>query len=99
MPLQTDPTIIYAMADKFNGNLTKEDMSIDSPYNTYLHVGLPPTPIAMAGRESIHAALHPEGGNALYFVAKGGGAHQFSDSLSEHNKAVAKYQLDLRKNE
>ena len=99
MPLQTDPTIIYAMADKFNGNLTKEDMSIDSPYNTYLHVGLPPTPIAMAGRESIHAALHPEGGNALYFVAKGGGAHQFSDSLSEHNKAVAKYQLDLQKNE
>jgi UPF0755 protein len=93
MPLQTDPTIIYALHDKFDGNLRKEDMVIDSPYNTYIHTGLPPTPIAIAGRASIHAALHPDSGNALYFVAKGGGAHHFSDTLGEHNKAVAKYQL------
>jgi UPF0755 protein len=93
MPLQTDPTIIYALHDKFDGNLRKEDMVINSPYNTYIHTGLPPTPIAIAGRASIHAALHPDSGNALYFVATGGGAHHFSDTLGEHNKAVAKYQL------
>jgi UPF0755 protein len=99
MPLQTDPTIIYALRDKFDGNLRKQDMVINSPYNTYINTGLPPTPIAIAGRGSIHAALHPDDGNALYFVAKGGGAHHFSDTLSEHNKAVSKYQLGNHDNE
>ena len=99
MPLQTDPTIIYAMQDKFNGNLGKKDMVINSPYNTYTNSGLPPTPIAIAGRDSIHAALHPDSGNSLYFVAKGGGAHHFSATLNEHNKAVAKYQLGNHDNE
>lgn len=99
MPLQTDPSIIYAMHDMFDGNLRKQDMVINSPYNTYINTGLPPTPIAIAGRASIHAALHPDSGNALYFVAKGGGAHHFSDTLSEHNKAVARYQLGNQANE
>jgi len=99
MPLQTDPTIIYAMQDRFNGNLSQQDMGINSPYNTYINTGLPPTPIATAGRDSIHAALHPEAGTALYFVAKGGGTHHFSDTLSEHKKAVAKYQLGNQDNE
>lgn len=99
MPLQTDPTIIYAMQDKFDGNLKKQDMVINSPYNTYTNTGLPPTPIAIAGRDSIHAALHPDGGNSLYFVAKGGGAHHFSDTLTDHLKAVAKYQLGNQDNE
>jgi len=92
MPLQADPTVIYALGDQFTGDIRKLDMAIDSPYNTYTNSGLPPTPIALAGRDSLHAALHPDGGSALYFVAKGDGAHHFSDTLNEHEKAVARYQ-------
>ena len=93
MLLQTDPTVIYAMGENYDGNIRRKDLSIDSPYNTYLYAGLPPTPIAIPGLEAIRAALHPEEGNTLYFVAKGDGSHHFSETLSEHNKAVAKYQL------
>jgi len=93
MKLQTDPTVIYAMGRQFNGNIRKKDLDIDSPYNTYRYKGLPPGPISLVGREAINAALHPEAGKALYFVAKGDGSHYFSDTLNEHNKAVAKYQL------
>jgi len=96
MLLQTDPTIIYAMGDTFNGNIQRKDLKIDSPYNTYVNPGLPPTPIALAGREAIHAVLHPADGNSLYFVAKGDGSHHFSETLKEHNQAVAKYQLSKR---
>jgi UPF0755 protein len=93
MKLQTDPTVIYAMGRQFNGNIRKKDLDIDSPYNTYRYKGLPPGPISLVGREAINAALHPEAGKALYFVAKGDGSHYFSETLNEHNKAVAKYQL------
>lgn len=93
MKLQTDPTVIYAMGLKFDGNIRKKDLNIDSPHNTYRYRGLPPTPIALAGREAIHAALNPEPGKALYFVSKGDGSHYFSETLQEHNRAVAKYQL------
>ena len=94
MKLQTDPTVIYAMGENFDGNIRRKDLGIDSPFNTYRYKGLPPTPIAAAGRASIHAALQPERGEALYFVATGkDGRHHFSRTLAEHNKAVAKYQL------
>lgn len=92
MPLQTDPTVIYGMGDAFAGNLRKEDLLRDMPFNTYLHTGLPPTPISMPGIESLRAALHPEQGDTLYFVARGGGAHVFSKTLAEHNKAVDQFQ-------
>lgn len=94
MKLQTDPTVIYAMGNSFDGNLHHRDLGIDSPYNTYVYAGLPPTPIALPGRESIHAALHPADDNTLYFVAKGDGSHYFSETLDEHNKAVTRFQLD-----
>lgn len=93
MRLQTDPTVIYAMGQSFDGNIRRKDLDIDSPYNTYRYTGLPPTPIALAGREAIHAALHPKEGKELYFVARGDGSHHFSETLMEHNKAVRKYQL------
>ena len=93
MLLQTDPTVIYALGRNFNGDIHNRDLNIDSPFNTYTNKGLPPTPIASPGRASIDAALHPEAGTALYFVAMGDGHHHFSDTLAEHNKAVAKYQL------
>ncbi len=93
MKLQTDPTVIYAMGENYNGNIRRKDLKTDSPYNTYVVAGLPPTPIALPGVEAIHAALHPEQGEALYFVAKGDGSHYFSKTLKEHNRAVAKYQL------
>ena len=94
MKLQTDPTVIYAMGIKYDGNIRKKDLRIDSPYNTYRCNGLPPTPIALAGREAIHAALHPENDDTLYFVSKKDGSHYFSKTLYEHNKAVKKYQLN-----
>ena len=94
MKLQTDPTVIYAMGIKYDGNIRKKDLRIDSPYNTYRYNGLPPTPIALAGREAIHAALHPENDDTLYFVSKKDGSHHFSKTLYEHNKAVKKYQLN-----
>ena len=93
MKLQTDPTVIYAMGKKYKGNIRKKDLKIDSPYNTYRYHGLPPTPIALVGQEAIHAALHPEEGDTLYFVSKNDGSHYFSKTLDEHNKAVRKYQL------
>jgi UPF0755 protein len=92
MPLQTDPTVIYGIGPKFDGNLRKADLRKDSPYNTYMHKGLPPTPIAMPSRESIMAAAHPEKSNALYFVAKGDGSSHFSITLDEHENAVDLYQ-------
>jgi len=97
MKLQTDPTVIYAMGKQFNGNIRKKDLDIDSPYNTYRYKGLPPSPIALVGREAVHAALHPEEGKSLYFVAKGDGSHYFSETLKEHNQAVVKYQLNKSK--
>lgn len=93
MLLQTDPTVIYAMGRNFDGDIRSRDLALASPFNTYINKGLPPTPIASPGRASIHAALHPDGGSALYFVATGDGHHYFSDTLEEHNRAVAKYQL------
>lgn len=93
MKLETDPTLIYAMGDSFDGNLSREHLGMDSPYNTYRYPGLTPTPIAMPGAASIDAALHPAPGDAMFFVAKGDGTHYFSSSLEEHNAAVAKYQL------
>jgi UPF0755 protein len=93
MKLQTDPTVIYGMGKAFDGDLRRSDLQADTPYNTYVHHGLPPTPIAMPGREAIHAVLHPEDGDSLYFVAKGDGSHEFSATLTEHNQAVRRYQL------
>jgi len=95
MRLQTDPTVIYGLGEDFDGNLKKSHLlDASNPYNTYKHKGLPPTPIAMPGRDSIHAALHPEAGSALYFVSRGDGSHYFSSTLEEHNRAVVKYQLN-----
>ena len=93
MRLQTDPTVIYGLGAAFDGNLRKRDLLADAPYNTYTRGGLPPTPICLPGRKSIAAAMHPAGGDALYFVARGDGSHEFSATLDEHNRAVQKYQL------
>lgn len=93
MRLQSDPTVIYGMGDAYDGNIRLKDLRTDTPYNSYTRFGLPPTPICMPGRAALDAALHPEPGNALYFVAKGDGTHQFSATLKEQNAAVEKYQL------
>lgn len=95
MRLQTDPSVIYGIGDKFDGNIRRKDLVTDTIYNTYTRAGLPPTPIAMPGLASINAALHPENTKALYFVGKGDGSHKFSNSLAEHNRAVAQYQLKI----
>ena len=92
MPLQTDPTVIFGLGDKFDGTLHKRDLQQDTPWNTYTRPGLPPTPIAMPGDAALVAALHPATTNALYFVARGDGSSEFSASLDEHNRAVNKYQ-------
>lgn len=92
MLLQTDPTVIYGLGEKFDGNLRKKDLKQDNKYNTYTRSGLPPTPIAMPGLASIKAALNPAKTDALYFVAKGNGESHFSNNLADHNRAVAKYQ-------
>jgi UPF0755 protein len=93
MMLQTDPTVIYGLGDKFDGNLRRRDLLADTPWNTYTRAGLPPTPIAMPGKAALLAAAQPASSKALYFVAKGDGSSQFSDTLEAHNRAVAKYQL------
>jgi UPF0755 protein len=93
MLLQTDPTVIYGMGERYQGNLRREDLLTDSPYNTYMRPGLPPTPIALPGLASLRAALHPSHENSLYFVARGDGSHAFSETLEEHNRAVRQYQL------
>lgn len=95
MALATDPTVIYGMGSGYNGNITKRDLRTDTPYNTYMRAGLPPTPIAMPGKPAIDAALHPAPGKDLYFVARsdGSGSHVFSSNLAAHNRAVACYQL------
>ena len=98
MKLQTDPTVIYGLGDAYKGNLTRKNLLEDTPYNTYTRAGLPPTPIALPGREAIHAALHPQSGDSLFFVGKGDGHHYFSSSLAEHESAVRKYQLMRVKN-
>ena len=96
MLLQTDPTVIYGLGTKFDGNLHKRDLLADTPYNTYTRAGLPPTPIALPGRASIAAALNPEQTKALYFVSRGDGTSEFSETLTDHNRAVEKYQLGVR---
>ena len=92
MRLQTDPTVIYGIGSNYDGNIRKRDLLTDTPYNTYTRSGLPPTPIAMPGLDSIKAALHPAHTNDIYFVAKGDGTHTFSTNLTDHNRAVARYQ-------
>ena len=92
MLLQTDPTVIYGMGDKFDGNLRKRDLRADSPYNTYTRRGLTPTPIALPGLAALQATLHPAQTDALYFVSRGDGSSQFSSTLTAHNRAVNRYQ-------
>jgi UPF0755 protein len=92
MMLQTDPTVIYGLGEKFDGKLRKKDLLADTPYNTYTRAGLPPTPIAMPGQASLQAALHPAKTPALYFVARGDGSSEFSRTLAEHERAVTRYQ-------
>ena len=93
MKLQTDPTVIYGIKDRYDGNIRRSDLTDVNPYNTYVIDGLPPTPIAMPGKASIEAALNPKPTDYLYFVAKGGGAHYFSRTLDEHNQAVREFIL------
>ncbi|EAR55177.1 hypothetical protein SKA34_11625 [Photobacterium sp. SKA34] len=97
MPLQTDPTVIYGMGDKYDGNIRKKDLRTPTPYNTYTMKGLPPTPIAMPSKASVFAAVNPDESNYYYFVADGKGGHKFSATLVEHNRAVRAYLKTLRK--
>jgi UPF0755 protein len=92
MMLQTDPSVIYGLGEKFDGNLRKKDLRADTPHNTYTRTGLPPTPIAMPGQAALQAALNPAKTTALYFVARGDGSSEFSRTLAEHERAVTKYQ-------
>lgn len=97
MKLDTDPSVIFGMGSAYAGNIRKKDLETDTPYNTYTRAGLPPTPIALPGRAAIDAVLHPAAGDALYFVARGDGTHQFSATLAEHNAAVRKYILGKKR--
>lgn len=92
MPLQTDPTVIYGLGERFDGNLRRRDLQTDTPWNTYTRTGLPPTPIAMPGKAALLAAAQPAQRRALYFVARGDGSSAFSDNLADHNRAVNQYQ-------
>lgn len=92
MPLQSDPTVIYGMGERFDGNLRRDDLTTDTPWNTYVRRGLPPTPIALPGRQALMAAARPAPSQALYFVAKGDGSSAFSNNLTDHNRAVNQYQ-------
>ncbi len=92
MLLQTDPTVIYGMGESYRGNISFKDLKTATPYNTYMFKGLPPTPIAMPGRNAIYAVLHPDNGKTLYFVARGDGTHVFSATLKDHNRAVDSFQ-------
>jgi len=92
MPLQTDPTVIYGLGSAFDGNLRKRDLLADTPYNTYTRGGLPPTPIAMPGKAALMAAVRPDPTKALYFVARGDGSSEFSETLADHNRAVNQFQ-------
>ncbi|MBI5918353.1 MAG: endolytic transglycosylase MltG [Nitrosomonadales bacterium] len=96
MLLQTDPTVIYGLGERFDGNLRKSDLLTDTPYNTYTRGGLPPTPIALPGKAALQAVLHPPKTQALYFVARGDGSSVFSSTLEEHNRAVYRYQKSHR---
>ncbi|MFB9069332.1 endolytic transglycosylase MltG [Pseudofulvimonas gallinarii] len=97
MRLQTDPTVIYGLGSAFDGNLRRRDLQADTPYNTYTREGLPPTPIALPGRDSIAAAISPADGRTLYFVSRGDGSHQFSENYRDHVNAVRRYQLGARR--
>ena len=92
MGLQSDPTVIYGIGDRFDGNLRRDDLTTDTPWNTYVRRGLPPTPIALPGRQALLATARPAASQALYFVAKGDGSSAFSDNLTDHNRAVNQYQ-------
>jgi UPF0755 protein len=92
MRLQTDPTVIYGVGPKFDGNLRRRDLDTDTPYNTYTRAGLPPTPIALPSQGSLDAVVNPPRSDYLYFVARGDGSSQFSTNLADHNRAVAKFQ-------
>lgn len=96
MRLQTDPTVIYGIGDRYDGNIRRADLLKPTPWNTYVIKGLPPTPIAMPGRAAIEAAAHPAPGDALFFVGRGDGSHQFSATVEQHNAAVREYQLRRR---
>ena len=96
MRLQTDPTVIYGMGDRYNGNITRNDLRTPTPYNTYTNNGLPPTPIALPSQKAIEAAMHPDNSRNIYFVATGNGGHKFSATLDEHNRAVQEYLTVIR---
>ena len=97
MRLQTDPTVIYGMGDRYQGNITRADLRTPTAYNTYTIDGLPPTPIALPSQKAIEAAMHPDHAKNIYFVATGNGGHKFTASLSEHNQAVQEYLNVLRR--
>ncbi len=96
MRLQTDPTVIYGMGERYQGRITRQDLRTPTPYNTYTNHGLPPTPIALPGKDALRASLNPLPGESLFFVARGDGTHVFSETLEEHNRAVREYQLQRR---
>ena len=96
MKLQSDPTVIYALGDNFDGDLTRKNLQVDNPYNTYRYRGLPPGPISIVSYDSLEAALNPFLTDYFYFVSMGNGYHKFSKTLTEHNEAVLKYQINDR---